>query len=125
MNEAIEGIIVHHDAYYACDWKKLVSDAQPTEAEITREDSDTKWPLSREKLPTGLAGDDDPLFDEENIPTNMGSAFAITGETYRAIEDAGDPSNVLKYFRPLIIYWTGASDLEDITRIFDNHVPVR
>ncbi len=120
MNEAIEGIIVHHDAYYACDWKKLVSDAQPTEAEITREDSDTKWPLSREKLPTGLAGDDDPLFDEENIPTNMGSAFAITGETYRAIEDAGDPSNVLKYFRPLIIYWTGASDLEDITRIFDN-----
>ena len=24
---AIEGVIVHHDAYYACDWKKLVSDA--------------------------------------------------------------------------------------------------
>jgi len=120
MSEAIAGIIVHHDAYYACDWKKLVSDAQPTEAEITLEDSDTKWPLSREKLPTGLAGDDDPVFDEENIPTNMGSAFAITGETYRAIEAAGDPSSVLKYFRPLIIYWSGAKDHEDVTRIFDN-----
>jgi len=43
---AIEGVIVHHDAYYACDWKKLVSDAKPTEADISAEDSDTKWPLS-------------------------------------------------------------------------------
>ena len=120
MSEAIEGVIVHHDAYYACDWKKLVSEAQPTEEDILSEDSDTKWPLSREKLSTGLAGDEDPLFDEENVPTNMGSAFAITGETYRAIEDAGDPSSVLKYFRPLIIYWSRAQDNEDITMIFDS-----
>jgi hypothetical protein len=120
MSEAIDGIIVHHDAYYACNWKKLVSDAQPTEGDITIEDSDTKWPLLREELPTGLAGAEDPLFDEENVPTNMGSAFAITGETYRAIEAAGDPSSVLKYFRPLIIYWSRAKDNEDVTRIFDN-----
>ena len=120
MNEAIEGIIVHHDAYYACDWKKLVSDAETTEDAISLEVSDTKWPLARKSIPGNLAGDDDPIFDEENIPTNLGSAFAITGETYRAIEDAGDPSSVLKYFRPIIIYWTGASDLEDVTRVFDN-----
>ena len=120
MSEAIDGIIVHHDAYYACDWKKLVSDAEPTEVGITSDDSDTKWPLSLENLPTGLAGDSDPTFDEENIPTNMGSAFAITGETYRAIKFAGDPSSVLKYFRPLIIYWSGDQDNEDVTRIFDN-----
>ena len=117
MSGAIDGIIVHHDAYYACDWKKLVSNAEPTEAEITSEDSDTKWPLSRKTLPSNSL---DPVFDEENVPTNMGSAFAITGETYRAIEAAGDPSSVLKYFRPLIIYWSGAKDNEDVTRIFDN-----
>ena len=113
---AIEGVIVHHDAYYACDWKKLVSDAKPTEADISAEDSDTKWPLSTITKPEL----DDPVFDKDNIPTNMGSAFAITGETYRAIEAAGDTSSVLKYFRPLIIYWTGASDMEDVTRIFDS-----
>ena len=117
MNEAIHGIIVHHDAYYACDWKKLVSDAKPTENDISIEVSDTKWPLLRENLSSTPA---DPVFDEENIPTNMGSAFAITGETYRAIEVTGDPSSVLKYFRPLIIYWSGDQDNEDVTRIFDN-----
>mgnify|MGYP000025755897 FL=1 len=115
MNEAIHGIIVHHDAYYACDWKKLVSDAEPTEKTIKIEDGDDAWPLSVEKIEMS-----DAPFDEENIPTNMGSAFAITGETYRAIEDAGDTSSVLKYFRPLIIYWSGAQDNEDVTRIFDN-----
>jgi len=115
MNEAIDGIIVHHDAYYACDWKKLVSDAEPTEKTIKIEDGDDAWPLSVEKIEMS-----DAPFDEENIPTNMGSAFAITGETYRAIEDAGDTSSVLKYFRPLIIYWSGAQDNEDVTRIFDN-----
>ena len=120
MSGAIEGVIVHHDAYYACDWKKLVSDAKPNEGDISATEYDKEWPLSRTEIPTGLAGDADPLFDEENIPTNMGSAFAITGETYRAIEDAGDPSSVLKYFRPLIIYWTGAPDIEDTTRIFDS-----
>lgn len=117
MSGAIQGIIVHHDAYYACDWKKLVSDAQPTENDISIEASDTKWPLLRENLSNNPA---DPVFDEENIPTNMGSAFAITGETYRAIEVAGDPSSVLKYFRPLIIYWSGDQANEDVTRIFDN-----
>jgi hypothetical protein len=118
MNEAIHGIIVHHDAYYACDWKKLVSDAEPTEKTIKIEDGDDAWPLSVEKIDR-MEMSDAP-FDEENIPTNMGSAFAITGETYRAIEDAGDTSSVLKYFRPLIIYWSGAQDNEDVTRIFDN-----
>ena len=35
MSGAIEGVIVHHDAYYACDWKKLVSDAETTEDAIS------------------------------------------------------------------------------------------
>jgi len=123
MNEAIAGIIVHHDAYYACDWKKLVSDAQPTVKDIKIEDSDTEWPLSIAKTPESLSSLDDPKtapFDEENIPTNMGSAFAITGETYRGIEAAGDTADVLKYFRPLIIYWSKGEKDEDVTRIFDN-----
>jgi hypothetical protein len=123
MNEAIAGIIVHHDAYYACDWKKLVSDAQPTEKDIKIDDSDTEWPLSIANNSESLSSLDNPKtapFDEENIPTNMGSAFAITGETYRGIEAAGDTADVLKYFRPLIIYWSKGEKDEDVTRIFDN-----
>ena len=69
MSGAIELLILHQDAYYACDWKKLVSDAETTEDAISLEDSDTKWPLARKNIPAAVAmiEEVDGLSDEINV----------------------------------------------------------
>ena len=47
------------------------------------------------------------------------ACFAMTGEVYRAVESAGDPNQILKYFRPLILSW---NDQDPEANLFNNTV---
>ncbi len=117
----LTGMIVHHDAYYACDWKKLVSHSTVSESPSPEDEAFEEW------WPLMDSDDSDVGIEEQKTPSKLGSAFSIPGEIYREIEALGDPSDILKYFRPLIIYWKDpVTPLKEYsvgppTKIFDNN----
>lgn len=159
-------LLVVYDAYYATDWKKLVSPRSPSiwsgeevapelmqrlmsGEELTVEElmklsgaTDELSGLSTtlEKIiedfgvPLSWEDEDDFgkfLADIQNkesfrkaVQNKLSSAepaacFAMTGEVYRAVESAGDPNQILKYFRPLILSW---NDQDPEANLFNNTV---
>ncbi|RLI48320.1 hypothetical protein DRO61_06615, partial [Candidatus Bathyarchaeota archaeon] len=153
-------LLVAYDAYYATDWKKLVSPRSPsiwsgreidtelmerlmqgdtlTSDELLELSGSTTLEIEKTIEDGGvpLSWNDEFVFgnflsDTQNkesfrkeIQKKLFSAepaacFSMTGEVYRAVETAGDPNKILKYFRPLILSW---NDQDPEANLFNNTI---
>jgi len=153
-------LLVAYDAYYATDWKKLVSPRSPsiwsgreidtelmerlmqgdtlTSDELLELSGSTTLEIEKTIEDEGvpLSWNDEFVFgnflsDTQNkesfrkeIQKKLFSAepaacFSMTGEVYRAVETAGDPNKILKYFRPLILSW---NDQDPEANLFNNTI---